>query len=293
MPASIHKNANKGKRFFLPVVIVLGFLVLLAILLVYFINGSKAPSIMETIGDVKGIVTTLGREEADFYLPLAKQEKEESGAAQLTEEELEQFAARVYAQFLIGEKLELCGPYSLDLIKTEMEKENSLRKSQKEQGKVVYGPLEYDLNSYFHYRLAQIKEQSVKALTEQRDPDLEKQSYDYWEKHQDQFTVIQEITYELTEDGSTEQKTLKQEDMSTLSKTDPQLLDILYQGEEGDEFSYPYGDGQRSGKILTIQRQTAGFQENKQEVIETYLAKIAYPELVTTIAESNPVECRQ
>lgn len=288
-----HKPVGKGiyrKKYGIVLIIIIGVLILAAVLILLNQHQKEAPSKWDLVGESIGIVNALGKEEMEFYQPLAQKELQKSGGQTVDSVYLIDYASRVYAQFLIGNKLGLCSPYSLSSLKAEMEQENNLRKARKENGEAIYGPEQYDLDSYFQYRLAEVKEQTIQELSRNPDSKLVEESRAYWNAHQEDFALIEEICYELTANGKTEQKVLTREEMSTLSKTDPQLLDLLYEGEDGQEFEYQFGDELRTGKILSIKKHTVDYEEDRQTVVESYVANVAYPELVKKMADSNPVE---
>ena len=116
------------------------------------------------------------------------------------EKKTKEYAKEVYAQFALGEAYNLCKPYSYESLKMDMEAENQQRQAKKSAGEVVYGTLEYTLDSYLEYTLSNLKIQTVDYMVRNHEESLEKEAKTYWEAHPDKFERVDEITYRLGEE---------------------------------------------------------------------------------------------
>lgn len=285
-------HLNKKARFrwrSLASVGMLVLLVLLAVALIWQANCQTGPSVIAQLRLVSGNTPTIGREESDFYRQLSKKKINGQGSALPLEEEARDYASRVYAQFLIGERLDLCGPFSYALLKQDMEKENQERTQKKQAGEGLDGPDQYDLEGYLEDRLASLKAQIISRLADNPNETLIQNSRAYWERNQDKFSMVCEVSYKMTGSGSPS-KNLKREDLARLREEDAQLWEILTNGKEGQSFEYQSGEELLPGKILVVRRETATFDAVQGTVIAAYLEEIEYPQLVTLVAENNPVQ---
>lgn len=261
---------------------VLLFLLLLAAFFIWQANCQPGPSVMGQLRQITGNSVTIGKEEADFYQGLAGQDMDKTA-----------YASRVYAQFLAGERLGVCGPYSFESLKAELAQENEQRRLKKEQGEKLEGPAQFDLAHYLPYRLEQIRDASVALLVENPSGALLANSKAYWEANQDKFAVVREITVELRQNGSTERKVFKKSELAEMGSQNPQLQKLLYSGKEGQSFEYEYNGDKITGEILSVKKETATFEEATQAVLTSYMANVEYPQLIDLIAANNPVTVTQ
>ena len=197
-----------------------------------------------------------------------------------------EYAKEVYAQFALGEAYNLCKPYSYESLKMDMEAENQQRQAKKSAGEVVYGTLEYTLDSYLEYTLSNLKIQTVDYMVRNHEESLEKEAKTYWEAHPDKFERVDEIIYRLGE----ETKTVIWDELSTLEKTDSELFEYLYYGEEGEQFTLSDRDEPISGEILKKAMKTTDFETDKSTVLKIYISDVYYEKLVKQAEKEHPLE---
>lgn len=268
------------KKQFLVVGVVLVFVLGIIVALNLKNNTKKAAD-----DGVSNVVTVISKEEYQFYREIVEKDYKGKDEKEL-EQKTKEYAREVYAQFGLGEAYGICKPYSYESLKMDMEAENQQRQAKNDAGEVVYGTLEYTLENYLPYTLSNLKLQIVDYLTKNQQDSLEKEAKAYWEKHQDKFQRIEEITYRLGE----KTKTVMWEELPTLEKTDSELFEILYYGEEGEQFTLLDREEAIDGEILERTMHTTDFKEDKSAVLKTYISDVCYGELVKQAEKEHPLE---
>lgn len=268
------------KKQFLVVGVVLVFVLGIIVALNLKNNTKKAAD-----DGVSNVVTVISKEEYQFYREIVEKDYKGKDEKEL-EQKTKEYAREVYAQFGLGEAYGICKPYSYESLKMDMEAENQQRQAKNDAGEVVYGTLEYTLENYLPYTLSNLKLQIVDYLTKNQQDSLEKEAKAYWEKHQDKFQRIEEITYRLGE----KTKTVMWEELPTLEKTDSELFEILYYGEEGEQFTLLDREEAIDGEILERTMHTTDFKEDKSAVLKTYISDVYYGELVKQAEKEHPLE---
>lgn len=268
------------KKQFLVVGVVLVFVLGIIVALNLKNNTKKAAD-----DGVSNVVTVISKEEYQFYREIVEKDYKGKDEKEL-EQKTKEYAREVYAQFGLGEAYGICKPYSYESLKMDMEAENQQRQAKNDAGEVVYGTLEYTLENYLPYTLSNLKLQIVDYLTKNQQDSLEKEAKAYWEKHQDKFQRIEKITYRLGE----KTKTVMWEELPTLEKTDSELFEILYYGEEGEQFTLLDREEAIDGEILERTMHTTDFKEDKSAVLKTYISDVYYGELVKQAEKEHPLE---
>ena len=254
----------KKKQYFLAGIVIL---VILGIAIAVIFNGRNKNAEENSSSKV---VTVVSEEEYQFYSEVVQKDYKEQDQKEL-EKKTKEYAKEVYAQFALGEAYNLCKPYSYESLKMDMEAENQQRQAKKSAGEVVYGTLEYTLDSY---------------MVRNHEESLEKEAKTYWEAHPDKFERVDEITYRLGE----ETKKVVWDELSTLEKTDSELFEYLYYGEEGDQFTLSERDEPISGEILKKTMKTADFEADKSTVLKIYISDVYYEKLVKQAEKEHPLE---
>ncbi len=183
----------KKKQYFLAGIVIL---VILGIAIAVIFNGRNKNAEENSSSKV---VTVVSEEEYQFYSEVVQKDYKEQDQKEL-EKKTKEYAKEVYAQFALGEAYNLCKPYSYESLKMDMEAENQQRQAKKSAGEVVYGTLEYTLDSYLEYTLSNLKIQTVDYMVRNHEESLEKEAKTYWEAHPDKFERVDEITYRLGEE---------------------------------------------------------------------------------------------
>mgnify|MGYP003369896325 CR=1 FL=1 len=283
------KKRGMWRSFFFPVAVLL-LLVALAAFLIWQANCQQGPSVMGQLRQITGNSVTVGKEESDFYRLMAQRAMEQQGSQATDSGDAAAYASKVYARFLVGERLGICGPYSYESLQMEMEQENQDRKSRKEQGEKLEGPLQFELTDYLPYRLEQLEEASVEKLIENPSSVLLANSRSYWEINREQFAVIREVQVDMTSDGKTTQRTFKKSDLKEMKESNPQLYELLSEAREGQAFAYEYDGETIEGKVLSVKKETAAYEEVTQQVLFSYMKSVEYPQLISLVAQNNPVQ---
>lgn len=239
----------------------------------------------ETEKDVSQVVTVISDEEYQFYREIVEREYKGKDLQEL-ENKTKEYAREIYAQFGLGEKYGICKPYSYESLKMDMESENQLRQAKQDAGEVVYGALEYTLDGYLQYTFSNLKIQTVEYLVKNHDAELEKKAEAYFKKYPDKFQRVEEITYRLGEDT----KTVTWAELPTLEKTDSELFEYLYYGDEGDEFTLSEREEAIDGEVLKKTMKTMDFVKDKSSVLKIYISDVYYEELLKQAEAEYPLE---
>lgn len=239
----------------------------------------------ETEEDVSKVVTVISDEEYQFYREIVEREYKGKDLQEL-ENKTKEYAGEIYAQFGLGEKYGICKPYSYESLKMDMESENQLRQAKQDAGEVVYGALEYTLDGYLQYTLSNLKIQTAEYLVKNHDAELEKKAEAYWKKYPDKFQRVEEITYRLGEDT----KTVTWEELPTLEKTDSELFECLYYGDEGDVFTLSEREKAIDGEVLKKTMKTMDFVKDKNSVLKIYISDVYYEKLLKQAEAEYPME---
>ena len=170
----------KKKQYFLAGIVIL---VILGIAIAVIFNGRNKNAEENSSSKV---VTVVSEEGYQFYSEVVQKDYKEQDQKEL-EKKTKEYAKEVYAQFALGEAYNLCKPYSYESLKMDMEAENQQRQAKKSAGEVVYGTLEYTLDSYLEYTLSNLKIQTVDYMVRNHEESLEKEA-NYGEEG-DQFTL--------------------------------------------------------------------------------------------------------
>lgn len=284
------KQRNKKMKKIWLVIPVFLFVVLLVGVFCLRIDSQPEESVLEQLKNENGYIRTVGIEEYEFFRKLVDRDLAED----LTEEELDKRTKekinRVNAEFMLANRMELCGPYSFESFQRDMENENSQRKLKKEKNEVFYGPEEFDLITYYNYVSGNLKLDMVTYITENADSKVLDGAEEYFDDHAENYETIGEIRYLLTEGNKTQELVLLREEMSTLEKTDSTLFEFLYYGKEDDTMQYSYMDNQRTVQIISVEYEELSFQNNIERVVRDYITNVYLENWLQQIEEETPVE---
>lgn len=228
---------------------------------------------------VTQIVTTISDEEYQFYEECVQKDyKDEAGLREKTET----FARELYAQYALGEKYNLCKPYSFESLKLDMASENRQRQAKADAGEIIYGPLEYSLDEYLEYTRTNLKIDIIDYLAKKQDKAVEEAAKAYLKENEASFKILESVEYSVND----EIKEIVRDEFAILEKTDNELFLNLYEGEEGDEFIF---SGENI-KIIKKEYRSADFETDRQTVMKEYIANIYYPKLIEDAMENYVLE---
>lgn len=277
-------SGTRKKRILLISLAMGGAVIAVILLMVLWYRPFSAPQAENAFRKLETASETYTRsvsaEEYEFYYHLAKRDLPADTEPAEMEEKAKEMASRSVAEFSLGQKLGICQPYSFESLKRNMEKENEQRKVKKGSSEVVYGPEQFDLVSYYLYVAGNLEIDTVDYIAAHADDTMLQNAETYFEEHREEYRPITSIRYAMTEQDTTEEKTLLQEDMRTLERLDGELFAFLYYGKAGDTMEYYYGDVQRTVKILDIEREDPSFDDAREAALEDYIAEVYYEELV-------------
>lgn len=223
---------------------------------------------------------SVSDEEYDFFQTLAKKELPPDASQEQLSVKTQELIYRTVAEYSLGQRMGLCSSYSFASLNLQMEQENRQRKARKANGQVVYGLLEYDLPTYYSDCTNKLQLKIIDNLTENADKALMQRVKAFYDEHISEYEQTLSFSYSLTENSETRTETLAWEDMRLLERQDEDLFLFLYDGEEGDTFSYTYLDTPREVQILKIERAEANFDLDKAGVTERYITEVYYEELL-------------
>ncbi len=278
-----------------PLLTIMGFILSLAavVMLVGFLNQSdeerQQPGITEQIFSYSGFTRVIEQEEVKFYHQLAKREVDDIDNSDLLDQRTKAIAQSVSAQFYLGNKLGLYGPYSLTHLQEQMKIENAQRKVDKKNGKAIYGPEQFDIYSYYQYVASNLEVKIIDYLAANADKPLLTKSRAYFEENIALYNHADQIVYSITDNGSAEEHTIDWSQLKSLDNADAELADILRSGEAGQEFSYTFGNLQRTGKIISRTDVKTDFTQQKIAITSDFLKSGYYKQLLQQLSDNNPV----
>lgn len=287
MKKRIQKKKNNYKMWFaLPVILVI---VLVGFALAK--TGDREEDIsLSKLHDEKGYIRKIENEEYEFFKKLVDRNLPDN----ITEEELDVLTRekinRSNAEFMLAAQMGLCSPYSFENFQKDMEKENSQRKLKKEKGEVFYGPLKFDLITYYNYISTNQKLDMVTFIMENADDQVMEGAKAYFEEFSEKYLTIKAIKYLLSENNEQQEKSIEREEFSTLEKTDSTLFEFLYYGEINDTMDYMYNDNQRTVQIISVEYEELGFENNIERVVRDYITNVYLEDWIQNIEENYPVE---
>ncbi|MEG2093723.1 MAG: hypothetical protein RRY80_05355 [Lachnospiraceae bacterium] len=274
--------------------------IILSIILLFIVIGKiqefKSTSYKEETNILKQIKSypqttwMIEQEEFDFFKQLAQKEVKDPKNKEEIAAKAKELLTLSSAQFFLGNKLGLSEPYSFTHLKDVMEQENAQRKVDKQQGKEVYGPVEYTLSTYYQYVSSRLRAKVIDNIVFHADELLVSQSKDYYKEHKEDYRIPKNICYSITIEGNTTEKTISWSEIQELEHSDSILFDFLIQAEEGIDTSYETEEGEATLKILTVTWEKTDFESNKSTILTDYLNQVYYDQLLAQIAEKNSVQ---
>lgn len=285
------KQINKKKKTYK---MWLAMSVILVVVLAGFVlektENKKDDISLSQLHDEQGYIRKVGTEEYDFFKKLVDRNLPDN----LSEEELDALTKekinRSNAEFMLANQMDLCEPYSFENFRKDMENENSQRKLKKEKGEVFYGPVKFDLITYYYYVSTNQKLDMVSFVMENADEQVMEGARAYFEEFSEKYLTIEKIKYLLTENGEQQEKIIKREELSTLEKTDSILFEFLYYGKINDTMEYLYNNNQRIVQIISVEYEELSFENNIERVVRDYITNVYLEEWIQKIEENYPVE---
>lgn len=249
-------------------------------------------SIIDIVKEYKGYEREILQEEYDFYSYFVERDVSENLSQQELEEKVKAYANEVNAVFYLANKWNLCEPYSYEVLKMRKDQENEIRKMKKEKGEAVYGLEQFSLEQFFQYRLDTAEADLRSCLEEQADAWVVEQAKQYYEENKESFRFREEIEYEVKTKDKTEVLTADRTVLNLLANSDGALADFLESGEENQRYEDISNQGQREVVIKKIIYNEVGFEENMETAVMVYINQKLYQELISMVAENNPVSFR-
>ena len=271
---------NKSLYIFLAFVIIIG-------IVPSGCSENKKPDIISDIEGVKGYVRTVSEEEKEFYRGiLGKSVSQDEDLEKAVEEKINEDNAL----YLISNKMGLTQPYSFQLLQDNLEKENRTRKAKLQQGIIFYGKEEFTLEEYYNWNLSNIKTDVVESLYSSCGDYYRDDCEKYYNENKEEYMEISEVTYIIEENGETQEKTITEEELSSLANTDGDLFTALYNGEEGQTTVLENSDESRKVQIVSKEHTTSTFEEAYVMVMRDYLTNCVLQDLIDMVAQANPVD---
>lgn len=247
-------------------------------------------SIVEEIQSDKGYIRVVSQEEYDFYKYFIERDLAEEIEADALDVQVKAYINEVNAVFYLGDKFDLYEPYSFDLLKMRMEQENQDRKRKLEAGEIVYGLEQFTLQTYYQYERSNLETDLIAYIEEHVDSEIMEQAEAFYNKNSDLFTGRESVTYEITAFGETKEVTADREQLNLLANGDMNLADFLENAEVGETYTDVQNGEERNVVVTKIINSEAGFENNRDAVIQYYIRYVLLEELIDTVAKNNPVE---
>lgn len=253
-------------------------------------SKEKKSELVSTIKEYKGYIRLVAQEEYEFYEYFVKRNVTDTITEKEFKEQVKKYANEVNAVFYLGNKLNLCEPYSFELLQIRMEQENDIRKVKKEKGEAIYGLEQFNLQNYFQYTLDNLELDIIEYILQNADEAIVDDAEAYFERNKASFKVRESVVYESTIDGETNEVTAAREELNFMGKSDMGLADFLETAEIGEEYEDTLNGSQRKVVVKEITYYEPEFKENESAMIQNYIQAELYPELIETVAKNNQVE---
>lgn len=251
------------------------------------------PEMMELVGDYQGYTRTIGGEEFEFYQYFVEREASERTGEEELRGQVMEYANKVNAIFFFGNKLELCEPYSFELLKLRMQQENDRRQLRLEKGEPVYGLEQFDLSSYFQYTIENLENSIISYLTDAAGEETVREAKDYFKEHSSERKIRTEVVYELLAGEKKETVTADREQLNFMGKADKGLADFLETAEIGACFEDDQDGDLRKVTVKEIHYEEADLEKQPEAAVENYIYEVVYPQLIEKIAQENPLEYQE
>ena len=224
---------------------------------------------------------TVTQEEYDFFAGVAAKQGIGEDA-----DSVKAYIGSINAEFYLGSQLGLCEPFDYASFQYRTQAENNDRAMKKLAGQVYYGPDSFTEESYFEYLHSCLRSDILTWLVDHRDEDMVRRAEAFFHENEERFAPITSVTYEITEDGVTETKTMENTVFKTMGQSDPTLMDFLSQAQDGEETVLNDGTGRRV-KRIGITTELASFASQERFVVEIWLMQEVMDELIAAIAQNS------
>ena len=224
---------------------------------------------------------TVSAEEQAFFAELLRKDGQDP-----TAEAVQQYAAEINATFYLGSRMDLCEPFTYETLRYRTEAENNDRAMKKLTGQLYYGPDAFSEVGYFEYRYSRLHSDMITWLADRRDDAMTQAARDFYDTHQEQFTGVKSVTYQITEDGVTKTKTMDNTLFRTMGQSDPALMDCLERSEIGEKTELTDGTG-RVVEKLEMETELLPFAEQERYVVEIWLAQEVLDALIGAVAANT------
>ncbi|WP_375102453.1 hypothetical protein ACDZ28_18520 [Paenibacillus sp. RS8] len=249
----------------------------------------KQPEITEQILGYSGYTRVIGQQEYKCYEHLARREMDDDRDSKLLAQNTKKLAQTANAQFFLGNKLGLYGPYSFEYLQEQMKHENAARAIKKEQGQAIYGPEVFDIYTYYQYVSSNLEVDIIDYLATHADASILAKTRTYFEENKKDYDHPEQVVYTLSENANSEVYTLDWRQLNSLESADSQLAHFLREGSENQEWSYMFGKLQRNVKIQSVTYVKTDFEQQKTTIVSDFLKNGYYKKLLQEIEKNNPV----
>lgn len=252
-------------------------------------DEEKQPGITEQILAYSGYSRVIGQQEYDCYEYLAKREMDDVSDKALLAHHTKYLAQTANAQFYLGNKLGLYGPYSFENLQEQMKHENAERAMKKEQGQAIYGPEVFDIYTYYQYVSSNLEVDIIDYLASSADASMLAKARTYFEENKKDYNHPEQVVYSLSENAKSEVYTIDWRQLISLESADSQLAHFLKEGSDNQEWSYVFGSLKRNVKIHSVTYVKTDFEQQKAYIVSDFLKDGYYKELLQEVAKNNPM----
>lgn len=251
----------------------------------------KEQGMIEKIESLKGFVREIGEEEYRLYEEIVRMTNAGELSEQQLEEKTKEYAARINAIFYIGNRLDIYEPFSWEVLQFRMEQENDKRREKLKRNEPVYGLQQFEERTFFQYELENLTSDIKNVMLGEITPEeLGNGPREFYEAHQEEFKLLEGVTYETNENGNTEILTSDRMGLKSMRNIEPAFLDFINEAREGDVYTAKLPDGTKiERKIIKMEYNEMGFENHKENAIIAYVDRALFEQLVAIVAENNPV----
>ncbi len=218
------------------------------------------------------------REEYDLYCGIVKKDMIDRDDEEQVKELGALYAAECYSLFEIASECGAKEMFSFESFLDDLNEKNEENKDKLSEGDVVMGLIEFEMDDYFEYILADYRQETADRLSASPDEDMVESAEIYYEEHKESYIENARYQYQVTvetEDGT--ETEVMETDYLTITQSyhaSDMLGDVLLSGNIGEEYDL----GDRTVVLLDRENSYYSFEEAQGIVIRNYVEDVYLPQ---------------
>lgn len=217
----------------------------------------------------------ISKNELEFYQNFIR-----ADGIQNMEEASREYAKEIYAKVDLAKEYGVIDQYSLEQVLKECESVDAENQKKLAEGQTVMGLIEFTPQEYFPYYLAELKANTIKAISQKPNQEILEEAANYQKKNKEDFVKEVTIEYQFTPFDETlsavPRTTIHYNQLQLLSRVNSELYGLLLHGEINKELLKADGVVQIFRREMTYYN----FPEDQEWIVQQYLSNEKYQKLV-------------